>query len=175
MSTLLLNKPDLDLNVHANNRLISKLNFLGKELEKLILKQVHTILVTELSLKKYQRGYQRFHSTKTALVKITNDVIRAMGNQQVTILSLLNFTITFNTIDHQVLLHCFSSLLNIASTALAWFHMYFSDRHQTARINGTNSTDAICHYGVPKGSVLGPVLFTMHTSLLHSIVEGHTV
>ena len=61
----------------------------------------------------------------------------------------------------------------IDGTALEWFRDYLHSRRQAVNVNGTLSEEAPVMYGVPQGSVLGPILFTLYTSPLGNIARQH--
>jgi len=108
-----------------------------------------------------------------ALLKIQNDILAAMDNQRVTLLVLLDLSAAFDTIDHQVLLNRLCVTYGITGTALKWFHSYLSNRKQRILINGSYSSDFDLPQGVPQGSCLGPLLFTLYASKLFDVVESH--
>ena len=96
-----------------------------------------------------------------------------MDNQRVTLLVLLDLGAAFDTIDHQVLLNRLNVTYGITGTALKWFHSYLSNRKQRILINGSYSSDFDLPQGVPQGSCLGPLLFTLYASKLFDVVESH--
>lgn len=106
-------------------------------------------------------------------MKIQNDILAAMDNQRVTLLVLLDLSAAFDTIDHQVLLNRLCVTYGITGTALKWFHSYLSNRKQRILINGSYSSDFDLPQGVPQGSCLGPLLFTLYASKLFDVVESH--
>ena len=87
-----------------------------------------------------------------------------MDNQRVTLLVLLDLSAAFDTIDHQVLLNRLYVTYGITGTTLKWFHSYLSNRKQRILINGSYSSDFDLPQGVPQGSCLGPLLFTLYAS-----------
>ena len=89
--------------------------------------------------------------------------------------TLLDLSAAFDTIDHTVLLTRLQHTFGISDTALSWFSSYLSDRKQTVFINGIYSQSAHLTCGVPQGSVLGPVLFTLYASPLSTIIESHSL
>ena len=119
-----------------------------------------------------QSAYRAGHSTETALLKVQNDILLAMDRQHVTLLVLLDLSAAFDTVDHQVLLRRLEVTYGITGTALQWFRSYLTGRTQRVYINQTYSDDFALPHGVPQGSCLGPLLFTMYASKLFEVVES---
>lgn len=69
-----------------------------------------------------------------------------------------------NTVDLSILLSRLSRRFGIRSTALEWFRSYLSNRTQFVNINGSTSERHVLQFGVPKGSVVGPLL-NVHLSI----------
>ena len=86
---------------------------------------------------------------------------------------MLDLRATFDTVDHSILLNRLSSKLGLKGTALAWFRSYLSGRSQRVSVRGTVSDKFDLRYGVPQGSCLGPLLFTVYASALFDVVEKH--
>ena len=122
-----------------------------------------------------QSAYRTGHSTETALLKIINDLLSALDNGQVSLLSLLDLSAAFDTIDHSTLLNRLQHTFGISSHALAWFHSYLSGRTQIVSVSGFSSRSAVLNYGVPQGSVLGPILFVLYTQPISDIVAHHDI
>ena len=101
------------------------------------------------------------HSTETALQAILNDVYRSVGRKQLTLLVGLDISAAFDTLDHATLLKRLEHTFGISGAALAWVSSYLVGRTQFVKIGEKSSTTHSCCYGVPQGSVLGPVLFTL--------------
>ena len=119
-----------------------------------------------------QSAYRRHHSTETALFKVKNDLLLNMIRQHVTLLVFLDLSSAFDTVDHEILLNILESLFGISETALSWFKSYLSDRKQYVSIDGVSSSDYELKYGVPQGSCLGPLLFTLYTSPLFKLIKN---
>ena len=98
-----------------------------------------------------------------------------MHTYKVSVLTLLYLSAAFDTIDHDILLHCLEHTFGLQGTAFAWFRSYLSDRTQTVPIDGRLSSPTIIHYGVPQGSVLGPILFFLYTQPLSCVISRHPV
>ncbi len=75
---------------------------------------------------------------------------------------LLDSSTAFDTIDHNILLNRLENIVGISGSALAWFKSHLSDRHKFVAVKEEVSYQSQVQYGVPQGSVLGPLLFTLY-------------
>jgi hypothetical protein len=171
----ILKKPTLDDNNLKNYRPVSNLTFLSKILEKVVLKQLFTYLTDHDLIAHTQSAYRPHHSTETALIKVFNDILQALDGGEVSVLTLLDLSAAFDTIDHSILLQRLASSYGISGTALNWFVSYLSDRSQAVMIDGSTSKASPLSFGVPQGSVLGPVLFILYTKPLSSLLQASSV
>lgn len=110
----------------------------------------------------------------TALVKITNDLLRAADSGLLTILILLDLSAAFDTISHPLLLDRLAGI-GITGVALSWFTSYLTDRQQFAQQQKHKSGCSAISLGVPQGSVLGPLLFIICLLPLGTILRHHRV
>ena len=94
-----------------------------------------------------------------------------MDNRNVMPLLLLDLSAAFDTIDHSILLNRLSQRCGNKGTCLEWFKSYLSNRTQVVKINDTTSDSIDVKFGVPQGSVLGLILFTLYTAPLGEIIE----
>ncbi|XP_070180609.1 ral GTPase-activating protein subunit alpha-1-like isoform X3 [Littorina saxatilis] len=161
----LIKKPGLDVNELKNYRPVSNLPFLSKLLERIILEQLSSHLSRNSLMPVYQSAYRPHHSTETALLRITTDLLNATDSGLVSALVLLDLSAAFNTIDHQLLVDRLSSTFGIHDTALSWFRNYLQNCSQTVTTDSFSSQPVPVRFGIPQGSVLGPVLFTLVTPL----------
>ena len=171
----LLKKPTLDSGVLANYRPISNLPFLSKILEKAVANQLCDFLHNNSLYEDFQSGFRVHHSTETALVKVTNDLLTASDKGLLSVLVLLDLSAAFDTIDHHILLQRLEHLIGIKGTALSWFKSYLSDRFQFVHVKNESSMHAKVKHGVPQGSVLGPILFTLYMLPLGNIIRKHSI
>ena len=95
-----------------------------------------------------------------------------MEKKRVAVLTLLDLSSAFNTIDHDALLKLLSSWFGNSGIALDWIQTYLYDRTQTVEIGETLSDSYTIKFGVPQGSVLGPILFPLYTTALSSIIKN---
>ena len=170
----LLKKQSLDPNNLKNYRPVSNLSFFSKILEKVVLQQLLTYLNDYDLFSPSQSAYRPHHSTETALLKISNDILLALDSGNVSLLTLLDLSAAFDTIDHTILLNRLQYSYGISHTALSWFRSYLTERTQSVFVNNLNSSSEELLYGVPQGSVLGPVLFVLYTQPLASLIQSHS-
>ena len=120
----------------------------------------------------FQSFYKCGYSTETALLYIQNDILSAQDRGELTALSLLDLSAAFDTIDHDLLLSRLTEWFGIDGVVLQWVRSYMIGRSQLGKVNGVLSTPQLLWCGAPQGSVLGPLLFTMYTTPLSSIITA---
>ena len=118
----------------------------------------------------FQSAYRKHHSTESALLNIQNNILLNMAKGSVTALILLDLSAAFDTI----LLDRLNVYYGLSELALGWFKSYLSGRTHSVKVGSTLSHPAVLHYGVPQGSVLGPILFSLYTNPIISIIHSHS-
>ena len=141
---------------------------MSKVVEKVVANRLNTHLLSHNLLETTQSAYRKHHSVETALLKVHNDILQAVDNKKVVLLVLLDLSAAFDTIDHDILLHTLRHDFGVRGVALRWFQSYLHDRRQAVIFNGSSSETMDLNFGVPQGSVLGPLLFAL--TLLPSVV-----
>ena len=168
-----LKKANLDSNVMSNFRPVSNLCFLSKTLERVVSKQLTTFLQENNLYDDFQSAYRAHHSVETAVLRIQNDLLQAMNVGKISLLVLLDMSAAFDTVDHGVLLTRLESLFGVTGIALHWFRSYLTQRTHFVSMDGAISDRLPLQYGLPQGSVLGPVLFCIYCLPLGDIIKSH--
>ena len=171
--TPLLKKSGLDHNDLKNYRPIANLPFLDKVLEKVVAAQLRRYLDRHELFPHSQSAYRHFHSTETALVKVLNDLLLAIDKGLEAVLILLDYSAAFDTLDHIALCHRLETRYGVTGTVLQWIESYLNGRSQKIVVNGSCSKSFSIPYGVPQGSVIGPLLFILFTGPLGGIINFH--
>ena len=101
------------------------------------------------------------------------DILRALDASDLTLLTLLDLSAAFHTVDHATLLRRLEVSYGIRSSSLGWFSSYLCSRFQYVRCGLSKSTLRLVLCGVPQGSVLGPILFLLYTADIIRLIESH--
>ena len=134
-------------------------------------KQIVTFIDENRIYKASMSGFRKHHSTETLLMKIRDDVVSAMNKGEVTLATFLDYSKAFDTVDFKTLL-CKLRRLGFSYSASTLMLSYLSDRKQFVQINDEKSDEVPVIFGVPQGSVLGPILFNLYTADLQEHING---
>ena len=173
--TPLLKKDGLDADVYGNYRPISNLHTISKIVERVFLTRLVSHVKQSPNYNPFQSAYRRGHSTETALLRMLNDVYCAADNGARTMLLQLDLSSAFDTIDMCTLLRRLRFTFGISGPALNWISSYLACRSQAVRVGHKQSSNISCEYGVPQGSVLGPLLFTLFMSPISNVISSFGV
>ena len=168
-----LKKENVDKDVLSNYRPISNLSAVSKLLERVVLNQLNQHLTDNNLYSKVQSGYRPKHSCETLLVRMFDDINNMIQADNVVIVVLLDLSAAFDTIDHSVLLDKLLKDYGIDGTALRWCKSYLEKRTFAVKIDDKISSIIELLFGVPQGSLLGPILFILYTKALQKIAAKY--
>ena len=159
---------------HKRLLTISVLAVISKILERHIATSLSTYLHSYDLLYNLQSAFQPDHTTETALIKLTDELLFNMDNNMVTGLAFVSFRKAFNVINHWLLPKKLS-IYEASNLSLKWFGSYLTRRKQYVRINGCCSTSKQLLQGVPQGSILGPIIFLLFVNDMPLSIHDSTL
>ncbi len=112
-----------------------------------------------------QSGFLKKHSTITAVLKVLNDLLGSLEEKRHCACLFIDLTKAFDTVDHENLLNRLRCV-GLSDNAVLWFNAYLKGRTQCVQVEGCKSELLDVVKGVPQGSVLGPLLFTVYIIVL---------
>ena len=167
----LLKKTGLDPDILKNYRPVANLLFLSQLTQRVVFRRLDKHMGCNNLHIKYQHGYKKFHSSETLLLHVVNDIFIAMDSGSGVILLLIDLSAAFDTVDVDLMLDILESEIGVTGVASRWFGSFLRDRNQRVLIENTLSDASSAHFGVPQGSILGPVLFNIYCRSLFSVIE----
>jgi hypothetical protein len=171
----LLKKPSLDTEILKNYRPVSNLSFISKLIEKVVASRILDHMKDNNLLDEMQSAYRSGHSTETALLRVHNDIVISIDEGRGVALILLDLSAAFDTVDHKILLDFLRDYVGLDGPVLKLFQTYLASRTQCVSIKGVLSELSELAYGVPQGSVLGPIEFCIYTIPLGAILRHYNI
>jgi hypothetical protein len=107
------------------------------------------------------------------VLSVLDNLLTKADERLVSLVALLDLSAAFDTLDHSILLKRLDITFGVQGMALAWFASYVSDRSQSVVIGNVRSAANPLLCGVPQGSVLGPVLFSLYVQPLSDVISAH--
>ena len=144
-----------------NYRPVSTLPIFGKIFEKLIHNRLYSFFMSMNTIFNNQFGFRKKHSTSHAVNYSVNKILSEIEKKNHVIGIFIDLSKAFDTLPHGQLL---AKLYHygIRGKSYSILENYLTGRTQQTKFQGTNSDVAHIEYGVPQGSVLGPLLFLIY-------------
>ena len=150
-----------DSTTSSNFRPISLLPILSKIFEKLMHYRLNNFVERNNLIRNNQFGFRKSRSTTDVVLEFLDHAFNSLNEKNYLIAIYLDLSKAFDTINHEILLTKLNHM-GIRGGVGEWFKSYLSSRHQYVTVNGFQSSKNTITTGVPQGSVLGPLLFTLY-------------
>ena len=154
-------------------RPIALLPIFSKLLEKIMHERLYSYLTKNEYLTPEQFGFRKNSSTDMGVLYLSNKISQAVDLGEFCLGIFMDLSKAFDTIDHHILLNKLI-YCGIRGLALNWFKDYLHDRKQYVVVNGVKSQSCSVHFGIPQGSILGPLIFLVYINdIIHSTSLFH--
>ena len=147
-----------------NYRPVSLLSFVSKLTERVVHARITDHLTENNLHNNSQFGYKKNHSCENLLLKLLDDILVGIDNKSGVVILFVDLSAAFDTVDHNLLLQILQNKFRIKGSAIEWIKSFLTGRSQKVKIGGAFSVAMLVAFGVPQGSILGPLLFNLYCS-----------
>ena len=166
-----MKKPHLDPEEAKNYRPLANPRFFAKLTEKAAAEQIKEHAIKNDLLDENQSAYRTHHSTESCLLKTRNDILLCLDQNEAVITLALDLSAAFDTIDFDLLSYILSERFNIVGKCKEWIISFITDRQQVVTIGNCKSKPMKLKYGVPQGSILGPLIFMLYLTPIGDLLK----
>ena len=150
-----------DAQLFGNYRPVCTLPIFGKIFEKIIFNRLYNFFSSKGIIYDNQFGFRKNHSTSHAINFSVNKILEGLNRNKHILGIFIDLSKAFDTINHEKLLRKLSNY-GIRGSCQNLLKSYLSNRSQYTNIFNEASELTLIQYGVPQGSVLGPLLFIIY-------------
>lgn len=148
------------------------ITFISKILERIVAFQLIAYFDANDLLPSCQSGFRKNHSTETLLIRLLSDLYDAIDVGHISLLALFDVSSAYDCVDHHILLQCLSISFGLIGSPLEWLRSYLSERTNSVTFGLSKSAWVPAPFGVPQGSVLGPLLYILYTSEVGALLTS---
>lgn len=152
----------------SNYRPISLISTLAKVFEKVLKTRICSFTKKYNIISESQFGFIEGKSCNDAIKNLSTEIYKTLDNKEKCLTVFFDLQKAFDTVSHGKLLITLENY-GFRNNALKLIESYLENRQQTAYINNTYSEPRKIEFGVPQGTVLGPILFILYINSIFNI------